>query len=74
MQEADVALNASKGRGRNTVVEFEPSMREHSVATALIAEDVMRGLQANEFTVHFQPLLDAGSLEVVGFECLDMRA
>ncbi|WP_083812140.1 sensor domain-containing diguanylate cyclase [Polymorphum gilvum] len=38
MQNADIALNVSKTRGRNTVTVFEPAMREASVLTARIAD------------------------------------
>ena len=70
MQNADIALNVSKQRGRNTVAVFEPAMREASVITARIAEDVARGLEAGEFTAHFQPVFDVASGAVQGFEAL----
>lgn len=70
LQDADIALNGSKSMGRNMVMEFEPSMREQSVADAQIVEDVVRGLDAGEFLAYFQPVFDAQTLEVGGFECL----
>jgi diguanylate cyclase (GGDEF)-like protein len=70
MQDADIALNAAKHSGRHMVQSFVPSMRTRSVSDATIAEDVARGLDAGEFTAHFQPILTIGTDEISGFECL----
>jgi diguanylate cyclase (GGDEF)-like protein len=70
MQNADIALNVSKQRGRNAVTVFEPEMRKKSVLTARIADDIAHGLEAGEFTAHFQPVFDAATGEVQGFEAL----
>lgn len=67
---ADVALQKAKEGGRNKVVMFEPSMQDRVLHDAKIAEDVTLGLSRNEFTAYFQPIVDAGSEQVVGFEAL----
>lgn len=67
---ADVALQVAKDRGRNKVVMFEPVMQEKVLEEARIAEDVAAGLAQNQFTAYFQPVVDARSEKIIGFEAL----
>lgn len=55
---ADIALNQSKKLGRNRSSFFEQSMREHTVKTAVLAQEISNGIEAGEFVPFFQPQFD----------------
>lgn len=67
---ADVALYQAKGRGRNRCEFFSEALQAEITANKRIADDILRGIEHNEFVPHYQPVLDARTLEVVGVEAL----
>lgn len=67
---ADVALYQAKGRGRNRHEFFSDALQEEITSTKRIADDILRGIEQNEFVPHYQPLVDARTLDVVGVEAL----
>jgi len=67
---ADVALYQAKGRGRNRCEFFSEALQAEITANKRIADDILRGIEHNEFVPHYQPVLDAKTLEVVGVEAL----
>ncbi len=70
LQNADIALNNAKIRGRNASVEFQAFMRARSVDEARVATDAIRGLKAGEFTAFFQPIFETQNRTLTGFEAL----
>jgi diguanylate cyclase (GGDEF)-like protein len=67
---ADIALYEAKRRGRNRVESFTDSLRLEVVNTKRTADEILRGLEQNEFIAYFQPQFDAHTLEIVGLEAL----
>ena len=67
---ADIALYEAKRRGRNRVECFTDALRHEVVNTKRTADEILRGLEQNEFMAYFQPQFDAHTLEVVGLEAL----
>jgi len=67
---ADIALYEAKRRGRNRVEKFSDGLRLAAVNTKKTADEILRGLEQNEFVAWFQPQFDATSLEIVGIEAL----
>ncbi|WP_197922937.1 putative bifunctional diguanylate cyclase/phosphodiesterase, partial [Thiosulfatihalobacter marinus] len=67
---ADIALNQSKKLGRNRSSFFEQSMREHTVKTAVLAQEISNGIEAGEFVPFFQPQFDISGKKIDGFEVL----
>ncbi|MBX9459480.1 MAG: EAL domain-containing protein [Rhizobium sp.] len=67
---ADIALYEAKRRGRNRVECFTDVLRQEVVNTKRTADEILRGLEQNEFIAYFQPQFDAHTLEVVGLEAL----
>jgi diguanylate cyclase (GGDEF)-like protein/PAS domain S-box-containing protein len=67
---ADIALYEAKRRGRNRVEKFSDTLRLVAVNTKKTADEILRGLEQNEFIAYFQPQFDAQTLEIVGLEAL----
>jgi diguanylate cyclase (GGDEF)-like protein len=67
---ADIALYEAKRRGRNRVESFTDALRLEVVNTKRTADEILRGLEQNEFIAYFQPQFDAETLEIVGLEAL----
>src|SRR3712207_1780554 len=57
-------------RTRAGVVVFDDALRARMDAEAELRRELDVGLVENEFTVHFQPVVDASSMTVVGVEAL----
>ncbi len=69
MKEADIALYEAKLSKRNTVLVTPELLSAHD-HKRLLANDIERGLQADEFVPFFHPQMDANSGEVIGLEVL----
>jgi diguanylate cyclase (GGDEF)-like protein len=67
---ADIALYEAKRRGRNRVECFSDALRHEVINTKRTADEILRGLEQNEFMAYFQPQFDAHTLEIVGLEAL----
>lgn len=70
MHKADIALYQAKLSGRNTWVLFTPDLEEKITRRRFVEECILSGFPQNRFEVHYQPLIQQSSLEVVGFEAL----
>ena len=67
---ADIALYRAKSTGRNRCWFFAQSDLNELVANKALADDILRGLEADEFVPFFQPQIDAGTGALVGLEAL----
>ncbi|HCA60218.1 MAG TPA: diguanylate cyclase, partial [Blastocatellia bacterium] len=61
-------LAKSDGKGRYVI--FEPKMHEALVERVELEADLRRGIEENEFIIHYQPIFDLGSSRVTGMEAL----
>lgn len=68
--DADIALYRAKARGKNGFEFFTETLQRETVRTKQLADDILRGLEEDEFEPYYQPLFDAQSLEIVGVEAL----
>jgi len=68
--DADIALYEAKRRGRNRVEKFSEALKHIAVVTKKTADEILRGLEQNDFIAWFQPQFDAHTLEIVGIEAL----
>ena len=70
LKNADLALYRAKADGRGTYRFFEAGMDARAQARRLLELDLRLALQRNEFEVHYQPIRDIGSEEIVVCEAL----
>ncbi len=67
---ADLALYEAKQNGRNHASFFEETLRESQLHRKRLAEELLDGLERNEFIPFFQPQFNSDDLEVSGLEVL----
>lgn len=67
---ADIALYRAKSRGRNRYQFFNEALQAEIVNTKRMADDILSGLERNEFVAYYQPQFDAVSHRIIGVEAL----
>ena len=67
---ADIALYRAKGRGRNRYEFFTAALQSEVIRTKRVADEILHGLETNEFLPWYQPQFDAVTLEITGVEAL----
>src|SRR6185437_10113432 len=70
LRNADMALYQAKRDGRGTHRFFEPTMNERLRTRQNLEQDLRRGIEAGEFKLYYQPLLQTESQRVIGYEAL----
>lgn len=70
LREADIALYASKKAGRDRVTFFTDEMGAETKARDLLELELARGIDNDEFVLHYQPRIDVATGEIVGAEGL----
>ncbi len=70
LSNADMALYRAKSRGRNRHQFFNEALQSEIVSTKRIADDILSGIERNEFVAYYQPQFDAATLAIVGVEAL----
>jgi diguanylate cyclase (GGDEF)-like protein/PAS domain S-box-containing protein len=70
LRQADLALYASKSRGRGMCSFFEPALDEASRARARLEGELREALARKELLVHYQPIVDLRSGQVRTMEAL----
>ncbi|MGA7834492.1 MAG: EAL domain-containing protein [Acidimicrobiales bacterium] len=70
LQKADVALYEAKRLGKGRYVLFTPSMHLQAVNRFTLVQELRQALQAGELSMHYQPIVNLASTEIVGFESL----
>jgi diguanylate cyclase (GGDEF)-like protein len=81
LQAANIALHRAEAEGKNRWCLFEPWMRERASTRQALEMDLRAALAVNrvelrkampvdQFELHYQPLVDAKSLRLLGFEAL----
>ena len=67
---ADIALYRAKSNGRNRYEFFSNALQEKIVNTKRVADEILGGLERQEFVAYYQLQFDAMTLEIAGVEAL----
>lgn len=67
---ADLAMYKVKAEGRNGYRFFNPELDAEARTRHALGHDLREALSRGQFELHYQPLVNLGTEEVVGFEAL----
>lgn len=67
---ADIALYEAKSNGRYRYEFYSESLQAKTVQSKRLSDEILRGVDRNEFVPHYQPQFDARNHSVVGVEAL----
>ncbi|KUL29992.1 putative bifunctional diguanylate cyclase/phosphodiesterase [Actinoplanes awajinensis] len=70
LRDADAAMYTAKQRGKANWIRYAPGMEKPAQAHAQLGGDLRRALDAGEFRLVYQPLVDLRDGRVVGVEAL----
>jgi diguanylate cyclase (GGDEF)-like protein len=70
VQNADIALYEAKRKGKGHFAVFTPSMQQKAISRFALVQELRHALQAGELAMHYQPIIDLNTIEIVGFEAL----
>jgi diguanylate cyclase (GGDEF)-like protein/PAS domain S-box-containing protein len=70
LRNADLAMYLAKSQGKGKFVVFEPKMHAALMERIELEDELRRGIEENEFVVHYQPILNLGTGALLGMEAL----
>jgi diguanylate cyclase (GGDEF)-like protein/PAS domain S-box-containing protein len=70
IKNADTAMYQAKRQGHHHYAFFKPTMNDVAVERQYIEEELRRGLEQDEFKLHYQPKYSLKTGEIVGAEAL----
>ena len=70
LQHADAAMYQAKSKGKSAYERFAPEMKEISHERLQIESRLRRALELKELELHYQPIVDATSGDLLGAEAL----
>lgn len=70
LQQADIAAGIAKRQGRNTWQWYRGEGQQVTAEEVLLRHDLYTALRHDEFVMHYQPIVEADSSRVRGYEAL----
>ncbi|GHA21164.1 EAL domain-containing protein [Oceanisphaera arctica] len=70
LKRADTAMYRAKKRGRSQYCYFALEMEEQAQSRAMLERDLRAALHLQQFTLHYQPVVDLASGTICGVEAL----
>ena len=70
LQNADLAMYEAKSSGRKTYRFFEPHIEKRVRERRALEADLRKAIESHEIEIHYQPILDLQSNDIVGCEAL----
>jgi len=70
MKNADIAMYRAKEDGKNTYKFYSEEINVHSLERMALESSLRRGLERNEFFLHYQAKLDLKTRQITGVEAL----
>ena len=70
LRDADTAMYRAKALGRSQCQTFDPSMHASAIQRLTLETQLRRALERQEFSLHYQPIIELETSDVCGFEAL----
>ncbi|NQV57382.1 MAG: EAL domain-containing protein [Rhodospirillales bacterium] len=70
VRDADIAMYQAKSQGRARHIVFDKGMHVEAVTQLEIETDLRRAIEKEEFVLAYQPVMDAETEQIAGFEAL----
>lgn len=70
LRDADIAMYRAKAAGKSCYRVFDEAMHKRAIELLQLETDLRRAVEREEFRLHYQPLVDLHSGELVGCEAL----
>jgi diguanylate cyclase (GGDEF)-like protein/PAS domain S-box-containing protein len=70
VQNADAAMYEAKRQGNGKLVVFTSDMRHEAASRFALVQELRHALGSDQLSMHYQPIIDLTTSEVVGFEAL----
>lgn len=70
LKHADIAMYRSKKLGRNQICYFEDEMQKQFLQRYQVEANLIGAVVRNEFILHYQPIFETATSNVIGFEAL----
>ncbi len=70
IQNADSAMYEAKRRGKGNHVIFTANLQQQAINRFALTQELRHAIQAGELSMHYQPIMELPSSEIVGFEAL----
>lgn len=70
IRDADIAMYRAKGKGLGGFEIFNREMLDNVMTRLELETDLRNALARQEFTLHYQPILELGTKRITGFEAL----
>ncbi|WP_417615119.1 putative bifunctional diguanylate cyclase/phosphodiesterase [Oceanisphaera sp.] len=67
---ADAAMYQAKAEGRNAYHCYQPELNQEALTRLTLENDLAQALERNQFSVHYQPLVQAANGRCVAVEAL----
>lgn len=70
LRDADIAMYRAKANGKAQYQVFDQEMHQQAVMQLQFETDMRHALERGEFRLHYQPIVDLETQQLVGFEAL----
>ncbi|MHB1087682.1 MAG: putative bifunctional diguanylate cyclase/phosphodiesterase [Acidimicrobiales bacterium] len=70
IRDADAAMYMAKRQRAGSYVVFTPDMRERAMSDFSLVQELRTALTRGDLSMHYQPIIDLGTVDIVGFEAL----
>ena len=70
LRRSDIAMYAAKRAGRNCKIWFDEKMERELLARTQLEDEIRSAIETGEFVPFYQPQIDLGTGELIGFEVL----
>ncbi|GAB1692711.1 hypothetical protein KRM28CT15_45140 [Krasilnikovia sp. M28-CT-15] len=70
LRDADLALRLARTRGGDQVAVFDPAVHAERLANAELVAQMHHAVEAGEFEVHYQPIIDLATGDIAAAEAL----